>query len=66
LITFLAVALLITLLLSMWKENHYGWLLRGVIWFYLAIVGSCAAIGLQPDARRTPGRQKESLIAWKL
>jgi hypothetical protein len=43
------------MLLAMWKENHYGWLLRGVIWFYLAIVGSCAVIGLQPDTRRTEG-----------
>jgi hypothetical protein len=30
----------------MWKENRFGWPLRGIIWFYLAIIGSCAVIGL--------------------
>jgi hypothetical protein len=30
----------------MWKENRFGWPLRGVVWFYLVIVGSCAVIGL--------------------
>ena len=33
-------------LVSMWKENRFGWPLRGIIWFYLAIIGSCAVIGL--------------------
>jgi hypothetical protein len=30
----------------MWKENRFGWPLRGIIWFYLAIVGSCAVVAL--------------------
>jgi len=30
----------------MWKENRFGWPLRGIIWFAVAIVGSCAAIAL--------------------
>jgi small-conductance mechanosensitive channel len=30
----------------MWKENRFGWPLRGIIWFYLVIVGSCAVIAL--------------------
>jgi hypothetical protein len=30
----------------MWKENRFGWPLKGIIWFTLAIVGSCAAIAL--------------------
>jgi hypothetical protein len=30
----------------MWKENRFGWPLRGIIWFYLAIIGSCAVIAL--------------------
>jgi hypothetical protein len=29
----------------MWKENRFGWPLRGVIWFTVAIIGSCG-IGL--------------------
>jgi hypothetical protein len=33
-------------LVSMWKENRFGWPLRGLIWFTVAIVGSCAAIAL--------------------
>jgi hypothetical protein len=28
------------------KENRFGWPLRGVIWFYLVIIGSCVVIGL--------------------
>src|SRR5215813_7052190 len=30
----------------MWKENRFGWPLRGIIWFTLAIAGSCAVIAL--------------------
>jgi hypothetical protein len=30
----------------MWKENGFGWPLLGIIWFYLAIIGSCAVIAL--------------------
>ena len=33
-------------LVSMCKENRSGWPLRGLIWFSLAIVGSCAVIAL--------------------
>ena len=29
----------------MWKENRFGWPLRGIIWFTVAIIGSCV-IGL--------------------
>jgi hypothetical protein len=28
----------------MWKENRFGWPLRGMIWFTVAIAGSCAVI----------------------
>jgi hypothetical protein len=28
----------------MWKQNRFGWPLRGIIWFAVAIVGFCAAI----------------------
>jgi hypothetical protein len=30
----------------MWKENRFGWPLRGIIWFTVAIVGFCAVIAL--------------------
>jgi hypothetical protein len=46
LITFLAATLVVFTLISMWKENRFGWPLRGIVWFYLVIVGSCAVIAL--------------------
>jgi uncharacterized membrane protein len=46
LIILLPVILVVLSLVSMWKENRFGWPLRGVVWFYLVIVGSCAVIGL--------------------
>jgi hypothetical protein len=36
----------------MWKENRFGWPLRGVIWFYLAIEGSSALIALAGYAQK--------------
>jgi hypothetical protein len=30
----------------MWKENRFGWPLRGISWFTVAIAGSCAVIAL--------------------
>ena len=30
----------------MWKENRFGWPLRGLIWFMVAIASSCAIIAL--------------------
>ena len=46
LIVFLALTCVVYSLVSMWKENRFGWPLRGIIWFTLAIVGSCAVIAL--------------------
>jgi multisubunit Na+/H+ antiporter MnhB subunit len=46
LITLLAIILVVFTLVSMWKENRFGWPLRGIVWFYLVIIGSCAVIGL--------------------
>jgi multisubunit Na+/H+ antiporter MnhB subunit len=46
LITLLATTLVVFTLISMWKENRFGWPLRGIVWFYLAIIGSCAVIAL--------------------
>jgi small-conductance mechanosensitive channel len=45
-IIFLGLTCVVYLLVSMWKENRFGWPLRGIIWFTLAIVGSCAVIAL--------------------
>jgi hypothetical protein len=42
LIVFLGVILVVLSLVSMWKENRFGWPLRGIIWFTVAIIGSCA------------------------
>jgi hypothetical protein len=46
LIISLAVTVVVFTMVSMWKENRFGWPLRGIIWFYLVIIGSCAVIGL--------------------
>src|SRR5262245_49504340 len=46
LIAFLALACVVYAVISMWKENRFGWPLRGIIWFTLAIAGSCAVIAL--------------------
>ena len=45
-ITLLAVTFVVFTLVSMWKENRFGWPLRGIIWFTVAIIGSCAVIAL--------------------
>jgi hypothetical protein len=46
LIVFLGLTCVVFSLVSMWKENRFGWLLRGIIWFTVAIIGSCAVIAL--------------------
>jgi uncharacterized membrane protein len=46
LIVFLGLTCVVFALISMWKENRFGWPLRGIIWFTLAIAGSCAVIAL--------------------
>jgi hypothetical protein len=44
LIVFLAAILVVLSLVSMWKENRFGWALRSIIWFSLAIGASCIVI----------------------
>jgi multisubunit Na+/H+ antiporter MnhB subunit len=46
LIVVLGITLVVFALVSMWKENRFGWPLRGIIWFTVAIIGSCALIAL--------------------
>jgi hypothetical protein len=53
LIVFLSTALVAFTLVSMWKENRFGWPLRGIIWFTVAIIGSCAIIGLLAGYEQT-------------
>ena len=44
LIVFLGLTCVVYSLISMWKENRFGWPLRGIIWFTVVIVASCALI----------------------
>jgi hypothetical protein len=53
LIVFLGAMLVIFSLVSMWKENRFDWPLRGIIWFSLVIIGSCAVIALLAISIRT-------------
>ena len=46
LIVFLGLTCVVFALVSMWKENRSGWPLRGIVWFTLAIAGSCAVIAI--------------------
>ena len=46
LIVVLGLTCVVFSLVSMWKENRFGWPLRGIIWFTVAIAGSCAIIAL--------------------
>jgi hypothetical protein len=46
LIVFLGLTCVVYSLVSMWKENRFGWPLRGIVWFTVAIIGSCAGISL--------------------
>jgi hypothetical protein len=50
LIVFLGVIPVALSLVSMWKENHHGLPIKGIIWFILAIIGFCAAIALLADS----------------
>jgi hypothetical protein len=53
LIVFLGLTLVVYSLVSMWKENQFGWPLRGIVWFTVAIVVSCAAIALLTGYEQT-------------
>jgi hypothetical protein len=53
LIVVFGVILVALSLVSMWKENHFGWPLRGIIWFSLAIIGSCTIIALLAGYEQT-------------
>ena len=44
LIVFLSLTLVAYSLVSMWKANRFGWPLRDIVWFTVAVIGSCAVI----------------------
>jgi hypothetical protein len=52
-IVFLGLTCVVYMLVSMWKENRFGWPLRDIIWFTVAIVGSCAIIALLAGYEQT-------------
>ena len=58
LIVLLSIIAIVFTLVSLWKENRFGWPLRGIIWFYLAIVGSCAVIALAGYAQKARSLDK--------
>jgi len=45
-IVILGVTCVAFALISMWKENRFGWPLRGIVWFTVAIAASCTVIAL--------------------
>ena len=53
LIVSLGIILVLFTMVSMWKENRFGWPLRGIIWFTMAIIGSCAIIALLAGYEQT-------------
>jgi hypothetical protein len=53
LIVVLRITLVVFALVFMWKENRFGWPLRGIIWFTVAIIGSCAVIALLAGYEQT-------------
>jgi hypothetical protein len=58
LIVFLGVMLVGFSLASMWKENRFGWPLRGIIWFYVTIIGFCAVIALAEYMQKARSLEK--------
>jgi len=44
LIVFTGLILVVYSLVSMWKANRFGWALRDIVWFTIAVIGSCAVI----------------------
>jgi hypothetical protein len=44
----------------MWKENRFGWPLRGIIWFTVAIVVSCAVALLAGYVQKARSLEKVS------
>jgi len=56
LIVFLGPILVVFAVVFLLKENRLGWPLRGIVWFTVAMAGSCAVIAFSPDTFRRPER----------
>src|SRR5262245_41773201 len=50
----------------MWKENRFGWPLRGIVWFTIAIAGSCAVIALLAGYVQKARSLEKVSRSWKL
>jgi hypothetical protein len=49
----------------MWKENWFGWPLRGLIWFTVAIAGACAVIALLAEYLQEARSLDKVSTVWK-
>jgi len=59
-IVFLGLTCVVYALVSMWKENRFGWLLKGIIWFTFAIIVSCAIALLAGYVQKARSLEKVS------
>jgi hypothetical protein len=59
-IVFLGLTCVVYSLVSMWKENRFGWPLKGIIWFTFAIIVSCAIALLASYVQKARSSEKVS------
>jgi len=59
-IVFLGLTCVVYSLVSMWKENRFGWPLKGIIWFTFAIIVSCAIALLASYVQKARSLEKVS------
>jgi len=59
-IVILGLTCVVYALVSMSKENRFGWPLRGIIWFTFAIIVSCAIALLAGYVQKARSSQKVS------
>ena len=63
-IVFLGLTCVVYALISMRKENRFGWPLKGFIWFTFAIIVSCAIALLAGYVQKARSIEKVSTV-WK-
>jgi VIT1/CCC1 family predicted Fe2+/Mn2+ transporter len=59
-IVFLGLTWVVYSLVSMWKENRFGWPLKGIIWFTVAIIVSCVIALLAGYVQKARSLEKVS------
>jgi VIT1/CCC1 family predicted Fe2+/Mn2+ transporter len=59
-IVFLGLTCVVYSLVSMWKENRFGWPLKGIIWFTVAIIVSCVIALLAGYVQKARSLEKVS------